>query len=333
MSKAVQKKILVCGLGSMGKRRIRILKSCFPTFNILGVDNNTDRARKTGQTDKIETHNDFYTAFDDFCPDAVFACTSPLEHEKIVLHALENGAHTFSEINLSTKGYDKILSTSKSHGLIAFLSSTFLYRDEIAWIIDKVKNSKISYRYHTGQYLPLWHPWEEHSQFFVSDKKTSAIKEIMAIEFPWMIKAFGNVVDYRVMNFKISQLDLAYRDTLHLILEHENRSCGAVTFDCVSIRPNRKLDIYNDKVFYEWHGTFDSLKEYDILKKKMVDISLSENIIQDDNYNESIVENPYIEEVKDFFSAIENKTMQSSYGYDQDRIVLDLIRKIIKPDE
>ena len=36
-------KVLVIGLGSMGKRRIRLIKDMYPEFEIYGVDGREDR--------------------------------------------------------------------------------------------------------------------------------------------------------------------------------------------------------------------------------------------------------------------------------------------------
>ena len=168
-------KIFVIGLGSMGKRRIRIVQAEYPDIQIFGIDQRKDRQIESENEFNIKTMDDIKKAFKCCTPDIVFVCTSPLSHLDFVLYSLQNNAHTFSEINLSSDGYTEILSAAQSFGKIAFISSTPLYKKEIRWLIDKIGGkNRFSYRYHVGQYLPDWHPWEKYKDFFVADKKTNA---------------------------------------------------------------------------------------------------------------------------------------------------------------
>ena len=40
--------ILIIGLGSMGKRRIRLIREMFPNYQIYGVDGREDRRKEVG---------------------------------------------------------------------------------------------------------------------------------------------------------------------------------------------------------------------------------------------------------------------------------------------
>ncbi len=293
---SILKKILICGLGSMGKRRIGILQSEYSEFELVGTDTRRDRCEEVESQFNIKTISDYEKAFSATEPFAVFVCTPPISHTKIVLYALENKAHTFSEINLSCGGYANILKTAKKSNRIAFLSSTFLYREEIKWIFGHIKDyDKLSYRYHVGQYLPDWHPWEKYTDFFVADKQQSACREILAIELPWMTMAFGKVKQFKVMKDRVSDLDLDYDDTVHLIIEHVNGIKGTLSIDCVSARGIRKLEIYSHQFYVEWEGTPESLSVYEPGEKKMVPVPLCSAIQKNRAYEAFIIENPYIE--------------------------------------
>ena len=45
----------VIGLGSMGKRRIRLIKSNFPDVNIIGIDNSEERCKEVEELFNIKT--------------------------------------------------------------------------------------------------------------------------------------------------------------------------------------------------------------------------------------------------------------------------------------
>ncbi len=127
-------KILVVGLGSMGKRRIRILKEKFNQHKVFGLDSRLDRRNEIASLYGIKTLDNLEEALTTINPDAVFVCTSPLSHSEIVKEALKNGCHTFSELNLVNDGYHEIIQLAKSKNKTAFLSSTFLFRKEIRWL-------------------------------------------------------------------------------------------------------------------------------------------------------------------------------------------------------
>ena len=315
----------------MGKRRIRILKSLYPGIHIVGIDSRQDRMSQVENQFGIEIQTDFFKAVQNIKPLAVFVCTPPLSHDKLILYALEHKAHTFSEINLTDTSYGQIVETARQNQRIAFLSSTSLYRKEMIWIAGQLKGSqaRVSYQYHVGQYLPDWHPWEHFSDFFVAQKESNACREIMAIEFPWIIHAFGKVKDFRVIKSNISELDLEYPDTFHLILEHENGCTGTITIDCICVKAVRKLDIFSDKFYINWSGKPDSLQIYSDDSQKMIPVPLYARIEKDKLYESFIIENPYIEEIEHFFNLIDgNHSLPIRYSYEQDKYILKLMDEI-----
>lgn len=327
----MNKTVLVCGLGSMGKRRTRILKSLYPDIRVVGIDSRQDRINKVKNQFKIEVQTDFYKAFQEIKPQAVFICTPPLSHDKFVLYALENKAHTFSEINLTHKAYEAIIETARQNERIAFLSSTCLYKKEMNWIAGQFngRQAPASYRYHVGQYLPDWHPWEHFSKFFVAQKESNACREIMAIEFPWIINVFGRVKNIKVIKSNISELDLGYPDIFHLLFEHENGCVGSITIDCICVKAVRKLDIFSDKIYIKWSGKPDSLQTYSDKTGKMIPVPLYTQIEKDKHYKDFIIENPYIEEIEHFFNLIEGRqSLPIIYSYEQDKYILKLIDEI-----
>jgi hypothetical protein len=235
----------------------------------------------------------------------------------------------FSEINLSSDKYDEIISISKNNNRLAFLSSTFLYNIELRWIINSINGRKgFSYIYHVGQYLPDWHPWENFKDFFVADKRTNAIREIMAIEFPWMLEAFGPIKSFKTIKTNHSGLDIDYHDTCNVITVHENGNTGNICFDCVSRKAVRKLELYSETDYWTWDGTPNSLQVYDFKTKKQEQFNLYDKIINDCKYSDNIIENPYIEEIYDFINAVKDRKKIPLYGYKKDLIILQLIDAI-----
>lgn len=151
--------VLVIGLGSMGKRRIRLIREMYPEYTVYGVDGREDRCLEAQSLFKIETETLLDAIAQKFSIDTAFVCTSPLSHSAIIKNCLEHKWNIFTELNLVSDGYEQNMELAKRNGCTLFLSSTFLYREENQYIKDYVSQKhKWNYIYHIGQYLPDWHP-------------------------------------------------------------------------------------------------------------------------------------------------------------------------------
>lgn len=322
-------KIVVIGLGSMGKRRIRLLSER-NDITIVGVDTQMSRRDEAKIKFGIESYESIAEACSKNDIDAAVISTSPLSHAAIINECLERDLHVFTEINLVSTGYDDNIQLAKEKGKILFLSSTFLYQDDTLKIIEKIKESSspVNYIYHVGQYLPDWHPWESYNDYFIGDPRTNGCREIMAIELPWIYAAFGPVVDMNVMKSKNTSLQISYNDNYLILLEHESGAKGVFCVDVVSRNPIRNLEITGEDIHLFWKGTVDSLSEYNIKNKRVETIDLqviSENL---SDYADFIDENPYRKELESYIAQINDPRILPVWDFIKDKEVLDLIDRI-----
>lgn len=139
---------LIVGLGSMGKRRARLIKGIAPQASVSGVDFSSQR-REEAEGLGIRTFATLAEALAEK-PDAAFVCTAPLSHHAIIKEVLLADVHVFTELNLVADGYDELTAIAKQRGLQLFLSSTMLYRGEVQYLQKRVKafGKPISYLYH-----------------------------------------------------------------------------------------------------------------------------------------------------------------------------------------
>ena len=258
--------LIVVGLGSMGQRRIRLIQENYPHYSVTGVDSNSARADKVGETYGIRTFSDTESAFKSGEFDAAFISSSPLSHRRIIKKFLSKRLHVFSELNLISDGYLELIGLAEEEKRTLFLSSTMLYRKEIEFIersLSQVKK-KTLYNYHVGQYLPDWHPWENYRDFFVGIKRTNGCREIFAVELPWLIRVFGKIEDLRITAAKLSKLDISFQDSYIVSIVHETGHIGVVVVDVVSRHPIRRLTIVSEDLHLEWDGTPGKIQEYSL---------------------------------------------------------------------
>lgn len=70
--------VAVIGLGSMGRRRIRLLRQINNNIQIIGIDLDSKRQSDAEHEYKVKAYTDFQSAQNE-CPDisAAFVCTAP----------------------------------------------------------------------------------------------------------------------------------------------------------------------------------------------------------------------------------------------------------------
>lgn len=322
--------ILVIGLGSMGKRRIRLLKKMYQQYHIYGVDLNAQRCAFVKKEYEMETFPTIEEAVSQRKFECAFVCTSPLTHAGIIKTCLENDMNIFTELSLVSDDYVDNINLAKQKNKLLFLSSTMIYRDEMKYLRERIDAKKCySYTYHVGQYLPDWHPWENYKDFFVADKKTNACREILAIELPWIVKTFGEIEHIKSVRTKATKLDIDYDDSYMILLQHKSGTIGSLCVDVVSCEPIRSLKIVAENLYLSWDGDEDSFFEKSGSKEELKKISLYDEIDHLEGYNKTIIENEYSNELIQFFDELQKKA-DSIYNFEDDLKTLSIIDEVEK---
>lgn len=322
--------VLIIGLGSMGKRRLGLLQKNGSAHHLTGVDARPERRKEAEETFHIETFDTITGALTKYSNiQCAFICTSPLSHHVIIRECLEKGLNIFTEINLVTDGYETNIRLAEERKKVLFLSSTFLYREEIQFIQRELSelNERVNYVYHVGQYLPDWHPWENIKEFFVGDKRTNGCREIFAIELPWITETFGDIQAVISKHDRLGKLQIPYDDNYFVEVIHENGNKGLLIVDVVSPKAVRNLELYNENLYICWDGTPGGLKKYNRTEKSMEEIIVYDSYEHKKDYQPTIIEDAYAKEISDFFKVI-NGEMEQKYGFEKDLKILQWIDEI-----
>lgn len=322
-------KIIVIGLGSMGKRRLRLLSER-KDVELFGIDSQESRCEEVKEKFGITCFKSITEAVEAENIEAAVISTSPLSHASIIKECLTHNLHVFTEINLVQDGYEENIALAKEKDLVLFLSSTFLYRKETQTIIEKVQNSKcpLNYIYHVGQYLPDWHPWESYNSYFIGNPRTNGCREIMAIDLPWVVSAFGPIKSVSALKSKNTELNITYNDNYLITLEHESGHKGVFAVDVVARKSGRNIEIFGEQLHLSWNGTADSLKVFNIEEKKDEVVSFDDASEHVEGYATFVTENPYREELNSFLKQIADRNYTPAWDFEKDKVILDFIDKI-----
>lgn len=322
-------KIIVIGLGSMGKRRLRLLSER-SDVTLFGIDSQEYRCEEVREKFGITCFKSITEAIEVESIDAAVISTSPLSHAAIIKECLTHNLHVFTEINLVQDGYEENMALAKENDLVLFLSSTFLYRKETQKIIEMVQNAKcpLNYIYHVGQYLPDWHPWESYNNYFIGNPRTNGCREIMAIDLPWVMTAFGPIKNVYAVKSKNTELNITYNDNYLITLEHECGHKGVFAVDVVSRKSGRNIEIFGEQLHLSWNGTADTLMVFNIEENKEEVVAFDDASEHVEGYAAFVTENPYREELNSFLKQIADRNYIPAWDFDKDKTILDIIDQI-----
>ncbi len=321
------RKILIVGYGSMGRRRIRLLTELIEDAYIIVVDLNEERleeAKKQG----YKVCCSLVEAIDER-PDIAFVCTSPGHHADIIIPLIRAKIHTFTELNLTTDRYDEMMNIAKENNVILFMSSTMLYQKQMQIIKKYVDEYEmpLAYTYHVGQYLPDWHPWESYKEFFVGKMETNGVREILAIQLPWIIDVFGDVEQIHSESARCTKLDIDFPDSIITLIRHKNECIGTFVTDVVSRKPTTNLEIIGENLHLTWAGHNNDMFLFDINNKEMKSVKIYDTREHIEGYSDIIEEQPYRDEISAFLRVIEGKE-EPRYSLEKDLRILSIIDKI-----
>jgi len=320
-------KFLIAGLGSMGKRRIRCLKK-LGYEDIIGFDIREDRRKETEEKYNIKTVDDIGSLnFDTIS--AIIISTPPDKHNEYIKLAIEKKTPAFVELNVILEGLEELNNLAKREKILIAPSCTMKFHPAIQNIKNIVKSGKYgkvtNFSYHSGQYLPDWHPWEKVKDFFVSKKETGGCKEITAFELSWIVDIIGYPRNITGFYGKTMDVGADIDDTYMIILDF-GEIYGNLTVDVVSRYATRSLILNMEHGQILWRWDENVVKLYDAKNQKWIDSTYQKGQAAE-GYNKNIIEAMYIDELKSFIDAINGKGKFPN-SLDNDINILKLLYKI-----
>lgn len=323
-------KFLVIGLGSMGKRRVRCLQTMGYT-SVIGFDPREDRRNEAFKNYGIKTF-DSLEAIDLYKIDAFIISTPPDCHTPYLKLAIDYGKPAFVEASVI---YDDVVDVQKYNTNNTFIapSCTLRFHPIIKDIKDIIVNGKFgkvtNFTYHSGQYLPDWHPWESVNEFYVGNRITGGGREIVPFELTWIVDVIGWPIDVKGVFEKTIDFGPDIEDTYAFVLKYTDK-VGAVIVDVASRYAVRNLVVNLEKAQIQWRWDDLFFRVFDVEKQRWV-IYNQPAFNSASGYNKNIGEEMYIEEVKSFIDGISNPSNYSN-TLDDDIRVLEILNKIEESD-
>lgn len=321
---------LVIGLGSMGKRRIRCLKA-LDYSNITGYDVRDDRINEVRDKYQINT----VKKIDDFDfrnLNAIIVSTPPDIHTAFAKIAIDNNIPCFIEASVVL---DEVLELKKYNNNKIFIAPSCTLKfhpviQEIKKIVDLKSYGKITnFSYHSGQYLPDWHPWEKVEDFYVCKRLTGGAREIVPFELTWLTDLVGFPIKANGVFNKTIDCHANIEDSYSLSLKYPDK-VGNIIVDVASRFATRSLIINFELGQLRWNWEDDFYKIFDV-KKNQWQIFKYKKTTSQIGYNANIIEDMYINEIRSFIDGIID-FQKFPNNIDNDLRILQVLNEIENSD-
>jgi len=306
----------------MGKRRVRCLKH-LGFDDVLGFDLREDRRTEAAERYGIATTGDWTAALAERV-DAWIISTPPDSHSAYGLQAIGAGAAFFTEANVDEPETPELIARLEETGIVGAPSCTMRYyagpREIKAAVTSGRIGKPLAFTYHSGQYLPDWHPWENYTDFYVSKKQTGACREIVPFELSWLIDAFGEVRDLRCLKGKVTELQTDIDDVYQLLVSFDG-VIGHMMVDVVARPAVRLFRLLGSEGTLVWDHTAATIAVWSTQAGTWETTSLAQGTIEPGYIHG---EEPYIAEIADFVAAVRGERPWP-YSYAADEHVLGLL--------
>jgi len=298
-------KLLVIGLGSMGKRRVRNLQALGGN-QIAGFDVRSDRCAEAKEKYSISVYADFDEALSRHQPEALVISTSPQHHMAYARIGLDRRLPCF--IEASVVEAERILELhhlSEATRTLMAPSCTMRYfpgpRKIKELIQQKVIGEVLNVNYQTGQYLPDWHPWEPVEEYYVSKRETGGCREIVPFELTWLNDIFGEPKALACIMDKLTTINADIDDIYHCLLRYPQGVLLNLTVEVISRpRATREMRILGTEGEMVFSADENCVRYVSTTQSEWVRFDLGGGTVESGYINP---EEPYIAEMRDFLNA------------------------------
>lgn len=249
MSGAKDKKVLICGVGSIGERHIRNLITLGYHDIILYRQRNLPL--RTIERE-FSVFNDLSAALEQK-PDVAFICNPTVLHTETALQCIEHGCHIFVEkplgINYAqVKCIEDALRKQSVQCMVGYMMRFHpCMRAAKSWIEAGKIGKILYYRSQWGEYLPNWHPYEDYRETYAALKDLGGGPTLtLSHELDLLAWFLGEPAGIVALKNTSSNLELTTEHGVDALFRFEEGATAHVHLDFFRRPPTRNLEIVGD---------------------------------------------------------------------------------------
>ena len=306
-------KILIVGLGSIGKRHA----ACLQEFD--GIEIAVLRTAKGTLKDK-SAFTEFYSleAALDYKPDGVIIANPTSLHVETALPFLERGIKTLIEKPISNAVADsEKLAVYQNDLLVAYCLRFLPLTNFIKEIAATEKVYKVGFK--RSYYLPKWHPYADYRTEYAAKKELGGgVIRTLSHEIDLMLYLFGEPVSTVGIVDKISPLEIDTDD--FAFFSCKTKSGARINFELDFFSPKNVNigELFTEKGKYSWDMNEMLFTSYE----ETIPVKLYGAELFD--YNKM-----YGHQIRDFIGFINNSNSENA-TYQSSKKVIEIIELIEK---
>jgi predicted dehydrogenase len=251
-------RILIAGLGSIGRRHLRNLVRIGTHEIVLYRTHPIPVEEAPGLPIYTELSQALATQ-----PDLVIISAPTAHHVSVALSAARAGCHLFIEKPLSHSwdGVDDLVKEIRERNLLSMMGFDLRFDPGLCKVKElleeRVVGRIVSLQAQVGQYLPDWHPREDYRKgISASQEMGGGVILDLIHELDYVTWLLGPVTELACFAGHVSNLDIQTEDTAAIVLQFENGAIGTVHLDYIQRTPSRTCRIIGEDgtILWDYHA-------------------------------------------------------------------------------
>ena len=239
-------KILLTGMGSIGKRHAQLLRECSWDIDLITYRSDSSKSRNSFN---IPEYTELEEALDTD-PDIVFITNPTNQHIETALLCAKAGCDLFIEKPLShdLENIDDLISTVENRDLITYIGCQLRFDPVLIAAQEKLQNEDLgdilSFRATSGSYLPDWRPESDYRESYSADPDRGGgvvLDLIHEIDYShWLfgpLQATSSEIGYT------GTLEIDSEALAEVLVRTSDDIIGSIHLDYCRRRPQRKLEV------------------------------------------------------------------------------------------
>ena len=241
-------KILIIGLGSIGRRHLRNLVALGEKDVVLVRSHRS--SLPDADLEGFEVEGDLGDALSKHRPDGAIIANPTSLHVDAALKAAEAGCSILLEkpVGDSLEGAERLQAVVQRTGARVLMGFQFRFHPALKLARRKISSGELgrimSAHVHYGEHLPSWHPWENYRQGYAARADLGGgvlLTQCHSLDYlPWLVGAVQDVWGFAA---KLSDLEVDVEDTAEIGLRFAQGALGTVHLDFAQQPPSHSLQV------------------------------------------------------------------------------------------
>jgi predicted dehydrogenase len=271
-------KIMIVGLGSIGRRHLRNLVALGEKDLVLVRSHRS--TLPDAELEGFDVEGDLGGALEKHHPDAVIIANPTSMHVEAALAAAETGCSILLEkpIAESIEGAERLRSVANRTGARVLVGYQFRFHPALTLAARTIASRELgrimSVHVHYGEHLPSWHPWEDYRQGYAARADLGGgvlLTQSHSLDYlPWLI---GPVQDVWGFAGKLSELEVDVEDTAEIGLRFADGALATLHLDFAQQPPSHNFQMTGTRGLLECDLLSGSARMYRVARSEWEDFA------------------------------------------------------------